>query len=152
MPTITLVKLSRKFNLRNYETIELGLECHIFEGESPQQALAMLEAEVQKYMKNAHPEAFPKPQQAQVHLQPQQEKMAQLTIQEQLEKLRESFGDLADSLSFTIEGDKVLVKPRQFLGSEKFAQIASIVHRLNGIYVSAGKESRFELSLKNTGK
>jgi hypothetical protein len=38
-----------------------------------------------------------------------------------------------------------IIKPRQFLGSENFAEIARIVKQYGGSYVSAGKMSRFEI-------
>jgi hypothetical protein len=37
------------------------------------------------------------------------------------------------------------VKPRQFLGSDNFAKIASIVREMDGDYVSAGKQSHFRI-------
>lgn len=59
---------------------------------------------------------------------------------------------LADLLTFTEvsdeKGDFVKVKPRQFLGSENFAKIASIVRELGGDYISAGKQSHFRLYKK----
>ena len=39
----------------------------------------------------------------------------------------------------------VMVKPSQFLGSENFAKVASIVRGIGGQYVSAGKNSHFEI-------
>lgn len=53
--------------------------------------------------------------------------------------------ELRDLLSFTVEEDKVVVKPVKFLGSENFAKIASIVREKGGRYVSAGRKSHFEL-------
>jgi len=40
----------------------------------------------------------------------------------------------------------VIVKPRRFLGSDNFAQIASIVRELGGEYVSAGRNSHFKIA------
>ena len=40
----------------------------------------------------------------------------------------------------------IIVKPRQFLGSENFAKIASAIRAIGGQYVSAGKASHFEIS------
>jgi hypothetical protein len=39
-----------------------------------------------------------------------------------------------------------IIKPKQFLGSENFAKIASTVRALGGEYVSQGKESHFRIS------
>ena len=157
MPTISVAKISRKFNLGNYESMEVGLEAFMGEGENVQQVLADLEGTIGTYVQTHHAEALktsnvskplvqapsPKPQ-----MQTQPTKMVQLTIQEQLEKVKQPFGDLAGLLLFTFDGGKVVVRARQFLGSENFAKIANIVRGLGGNYVSAGRDSRFELPLQ----
>jgi len=56
--------------------------------------------------------------------------------------------DLEALLSFQEKGDYVMVKPRQFLGSENFAKIASAVRGLGGEYISAGKDSHFRVPKK----
>jgi hypothetical protein len=53
--------------------------------------------------------------------------------------------DLAALLTFEDKGDMIVLKPRQFLGSENFAKIASVVRGLGGEYVSAGKNSHFKV-------
>lgn len=58
--------------------------------------------------------------------------------------------DLKNLLSFEEKEDYIMIKPRQFLGSENFAKIASIVRRIGGDYVSAGKESHFRMPKKGT--
>ena len=57
--------------------------------------------------------------------------------------------DLEALLSFQEKGDYVMVKPRQFLGSENFAKVASAVRGLGGEYISAGKDSHFRVPKKN---
>lgn len=52
---------------------------------------------------------------------------------------------LAEQLSFEIKEDCAIIKPKQFLGSDNFAQIAAVVRNLGGEYVSAGKESHFKI-------
>jgi len=142
VPTVNVAKVSRKFNLGNYETIDVGFEAFVGEGENVQQVLALLEQEAVSYVRNAHPEIFSVKQ-------PQQPtKMVQPTIQEQLEKIKAPFGDLADLLTFTVKNGTVVVTPRQFLGAENFAKIASVVRGLGGQYVSEGKNSRFEVPLQ----
>jgi hypothetical protein len=66
----------------------------------------------------------------------------------QLEKLKQSFGELAAYLTFTVKEGKAVLTPRQFLGAENFAKIAKIVREHGGEYISAGKESRFEMPLQ----
>ena len=39
----------------------------------------------------------------------------------------------------------VMVKPAQFLGPENFAQLAKIIREIGGQYVSAGKNTHFEV-------
>ena len=56
--------------------------------------------------------------------------------------------ELETLLSFQEKGDYIMVKPRQFLGSENFAKIASAVRGLGGEYISAGKNSHFRVPKK----
>jgi len=56
--------------------------------------------------------------------------------------------DLENLLSFEEKEEYIMIKPRQFLGSENFAKIASIVRGIGGDYVSAGKESHFRVPRK----
>ena len=53
--------------------------------------------------------------------------------------------DLVALVTFEDKGDKIIIKPRQFLGSENFAKIAAVVRGLGGEYVSAGKNSHFQI-------
>lgn len=56
--------------------------------------------------------------------------------------------DLEELLSFEEKDDYIIVKPRQFLGSENFAKIASVVRGIGGDYISAGKASHFRVPRK----
>ena len=81
----------------------------------------------------------PKPQQT----QPQS--AGKLTIEAVKSKLP---SDLLDRLDVTYrdQGNIIIVKPTKFLGSENFAKIAQIIkNSLHGQYISAGKDSRFEI-------
>lgn len=63
-----------------------------------------------------------------------------------VEKIKMAFPeDLEVLLNFEEKGDHVVIKPRQFLGSENFAKIASVVRGLNGEYISAGRDSHFRV-------
>jgi hypothetical protein len=53
--------------------------------------------------------------------------------------------DLAQLLSFQVEGAWIIAKPNQFLGSENFARIAAITRELGGEYISEGKQSHFRI-------
>jgi hypothetical protein len=66
-----------------------------------------------------------------------------------IEDVRVAFPeDLESLLSFEEKDDYIMVKPRQFLGSENFAKIASAVRGMGGEYISAGKESHFRVPKK----
>ncbi|MGB9915234.1 MAG: hypothetical protein ACPLIG_06430 [Candidatus Bathyarchaeales archaeon] len=66
-----------------------------------------------------------------------------------IEDIRIAFPeDLENMLSFEDKGDYIIVKPKQFLGSENFARIASTVRGMGGEYISAGKASHFRVPKK----
>ncbi len=56
--------------------------------------------------------------------------------------------DLEALLNFEDKGDYITIKPKQFLGSENFAKIASAVRGAGGEYISAGKDSHFRIKKK----
>src|SRR3990170_9122861 len=63
------------------------------------------------------------------------------------EDIRMSFPeDLENLLTFEEKTDYIMIKPRQFLGSENFAKIASAVRGMGGEYISAGKDSHFRVT------
>jgi len=53
--------------------------------------------------------------------------------------------ELADMLTFSLRGNIVYVKPKRFLGSDCFAKIGAVVRQTGGQYISAGKDSHFEI-------
>jgi hypothetical protein len=68
---------------------------------------------------------------------------------ESIEDIRIMFPeDLDNMLSFEDKGEYVIIKPKQFLGSENFAKIASTVRGIGGEYISAGRESHFRVYKK----
>ena len=64
-----------------------------------------------------------------------------------LESVKKAFKeDLKTLLAFNCTDDgAVIITPKQFLGAENFAKIASVVNNLGGEYVSAGKNSHFRI-------
>jgi hypothetical protein len=69
--------------------------------------------------------------------------------QRALDDIRMSFPEeLEARLDFEEKGDYIIIKPKQFLGSENFAKIASAVRGMGGEYISAGKESHFRVPKK----
>jgi hypothetical protein len=68
-----------------------------------------------------------------------------------LDEVRMSFPeDLEAKLDFGDKTDYITVKPKQFLGSDNFAKIASAIRGMGGEYISAGKDSHFRVPKKKT--
>jgi len=68
---------------------------------------------------------------------------------EAVEKVRQYFPKALEALLiFEETGNYIMIKPRQYLGSENFSKIAAIVREANGEYISAGKESHFRIPIK----
>ena len=68
-----------------------------------------------------------------------------------LDEVRMSFPEELESLlGFDDKGDYIIIKLMGFLGSEKFAKIASTVRGMGGEYISAGKESHFRVPKKKS--
>ncbi len=66
-----------------------------------------------------------------------------------VEDVRMMFPQEVDSmLAFEDKGEYVMIKPKQFLGSENFAKIASTVRGIGGEYISAGRDSHFRVYKK----
>ena len=71
--------------------------------------------------------------------------------QNSVEDIRMSFPqELESLLSIEERNEYIIIKPRQFLGSENFAKIASAVRGMGGEYISAGKESHFRVLKRKT--
>jgi hypothetical protein len=64
-----------------------------------------------------------------------------------INEVRNSFSkDLERLLDFKEDISYIIIKPKQFLGSENFARIASIARELGGEYISAGRDSHFRVA------
>ena len=69
--------------------------------------------------------------------------------QRSVDDIRMSFPEeLEARLGFEDKGEFIIIKPKQFLGSENFAKIASAVRGMGGEYISAGKDSHFRVPKK----
>jgi hypothetical protein len=65
------------------------------------------------------------------------------------EKIAELFPeDLRNLLSFEEQADAIIIRSRQYLGSENFAKIAAVVREASGEYISQGKQSHFRIPRK----
>ena len=68
-----------------------------------------------------------------------------------IDDIRMSFPEeLEARLSFEAKGDYIIIKPKQFLGSENFAKIAAASRGMGGEYISAGKDSHFRIPKKKS--
>ncbi len=68
-----------------------------------------------------------------------------------LDDIRMSFPeDLESRLTFEEKGEYIIIKPKQFLGSDNFAKIASAVRGMGGEYISQGRDSHFRVPKKKT--
>ncbi|MCW4002608.1 MAG: hypothetical protein NWE95_01665 [Candidatus Bathyarchaeota archaeon] len=75
--------------------------------------------------------------------------LAPSSKQRSIDDIRMSFPEeLETRLGFEDKGDYIIIKPKQFLGSENFAKIASAVRGMGGEYISAGKDSHFRVPKK----
>jgi hypothetical protein len=119
--------------------MEVGLEAFVNEEENIYEVLAGLEGTIGTYMQTHHSEVLKTSNVSKPQAQPQP--------QEQLERIKQPFGDLANLLSFEVQGGLCIIRARQYLGSENFAKIASVVRAAGGEYVSQGKNSHFKVPL-----
>jgi hypothetical protein len=53
--------------------------------------------------------------------------------------------ELEEMLIFEDKGNFIKITPRQYLGSENFAKIASAIREAGGEYISAGRDSHFRV-------
>lgn len=65
-----------------------------------------------------------------------------------IESVRLRLAEHVEELELNEEAEGVVVRPKGFLGRDKFASIAAIVDEMGGRYISAGKESRFLIPKK----
>ena len=73
----------------------------------------------------------------------------EVSKQRSVDEIRMSFPEeLEARLGFEDKGDFIIIKPKQFLGSENFAKIASAARGMGGEYISAGKDSHFRVPKK----
>ena len=67
-----------------------------------------------------------------------------MPVEARLEMLKEKFPEnLKRLVTFEAVDNRIVVKPRGYLGNENFKQVAEIIRDAGGEYVSAGKESHF---------
>jgi hypothetical protein len=66
-----------------------------------------------------------------------------------IEKVKALFpADIAELLTFQEQAGYVIIKPKQYLGAEFFANVARIIREAGGEYISAGKDSHFRIAMQ----
>jgi len=66
-----------------------------------------------------------------------------------IKDIRSLFSPQLESLlSFAEEGEFIVIRSRQWLGSEDFSKISTIIRGINGEWISAGKQSHFRVAVK----
>jgi hypothetical protein len=92
----------------------------------------------------------PKPQQTQ-QPQTQPQSAGKLTVEAVQSKLPSDLLDRLD-VAYREQGKVIIVKPITFLGADNFSKVAQTVkNSFSGQYVSAGKDSRFEIKTTQGG-
>ena len=68
------------------------------------------------------------------------------SVGKEIEDIRMMFTkELEEMLIFEDKGNFIQITPRQYLGSENFAKIASVIREAGGEYISAGRNSHFRV-------
>jgi hypothetical protein len=128
------LEYSRTFNLGNYESEHITLKVDLDETEDLHESFKELKFSVFRLQKES---------------QGIKETKQVVESDERLEPLKQSFSkNLRQLLIFEEKQNYAIIKPRNFLGSNNFAKVASVVRNLGGEYVSAGKDSHFKISKK----
>jgi hypothetical protein len=157
---VKTVRVNRKYNLGNYETLDIGYEAELsqVEGDDNQKILDATKeleklADTYYTMVRFTPDkitAVGTANSGKATIKKAVEMSAKTSTQQPVSKpvedLRLQFPEnLKAKLTFTDHGDYIKIKPKTFLGSENFAKISSIVRSLSGAYISAGKDSHFRV-------
>ena len=128
------LEYSRTFNLGHYQSEHITLKADLDETEDLTESFKTLKFAVFRLHKEGE----------QI-----EETKKIVEADERLEPVRKAFPqDLASLLVFEEKQDSIIVKPKEFLGSDNFAKIASIVRNLGGEYISQGRQSHFRISRK----
>ena len=141
---ITKVNVTRKFNLGNYESIDIGMEAEVTPEENPNETMQILRDNIE--MEYINQKTAKRPNQPLKPAAPATQKSVMPS--DPISKMQSHFTvDLLDRLTFTEKGKDVVIKPVAFLGSEIFAEVSRVVRGMGGEYVSAGKDSHWRVPI-----
>ena len=147
---VEVVKLNRKYNLGNYETLDVGYEAILTElegagSEAVLKATADLEKLADNYFQMGRFQRQDQPKQSP---QPKTTEAAKPIGNPPTELLVNFPEDLRELINVSDVGSEWwITKPYDHTdkGKEDFAKISGVVRALHGKWVSAGKDSRWEL-------
>ena len=152
---ITKVSTERLFNLGNYESIRVGAEADLSDNDNPKEVWSILvsNAEMwfidQQRQKDKEKPAPAEPVKEQhfpndvpnYKISPPQPTQPSRNIADAFPE------DIRKKLYFKNEGSFWDIAPLEFLGSDNFAKVSSIIRGLKGEYISAGKNSHFRVPI-----
>lgn len=93
----------------------------------------------------------PKPQQTQQPTSNPNTNTKKLTIEDVQAALPAELVPKLD-IAYRAAGTVIIVKPIAFLGSDNFSKMAQVSRNFGGEYISAGKDSRFEIKITQGGQ
>lgn len=134
---ITKVNIERTFNLGNYESIRVGAEADLGDTDNPKETWSILKDNAEMwFIDQQRQKDKPKPQ------EPLKEPS------QPSRNIADAFPeDIRKKLYFKNEGSFWDIAPLEFLGSDNFAKVSSIIRGLKGEYISAGKNSHFRVPI-----
>ena len=145
---IVKVTFNRKFNLGNYESLDVGAEAELAENDTAMEVWTILKDNAEMWFidqQRKRKEPSPEAKKVASQITSGAEKKPEPTGNPPTELLHSFPEDLRNLLEF-IEMPKLwYVKPVSFLGAENFARASQAVRALGGKYVSEGKTSHFEI-------
>ena len=142
---ITKVSYSRKFSLGNYETLDLSVEAALNEKDNPLEVWNILADNTEmwyiseKNKKEKSASTAPTTTTSAPATQQPKEQARNIDI------LKEFTEEQENRLTAKREGNAWIITPKQFLGTEMFAQISATIRSLHGEYISAGKDSHWRV-------
>jgi len=124
------VKLNRKYNLGNYETLDVGFEAETTEQDNPLDVLKGLEDLAELYLQSR----TMKPESS----KPEKKETPQPTKQQANNLLEQFPPDYRSYLS--VKDNKIFIK---FVSKEKWTEINQVAKGLGYEWISAGKDSHW---------
>jgi hypothetical protein len=136
---ITKVSYSRKYNLGNYETLDVAAEAVLNEKDNPLEVWTILADNTEMwYIAEKNKKANPQPKQPSTPqpqvTQPKPETVANIDI------LKEFTEEQEKRLTAERKGDYWKINPKHFLAPTVFGQISEVVKGLGGKYVPASPD------------